>query len=287
MNRDLKSDIRFKLDDLQLLEACELVSRVSPSSLTSSIVSQAKRLESNFRSKLRTIEQYEVGEAQLRDSLAYIINQKKEHDLANVYRAIVNEILLENRLFLFMASSPKDYDGLQINFEYDSIKEVFESSSNPTQFSFSNPVLASTIDSFVKNINRLNPTIIHFSGHAGKKGVLFNDANNTGEIISGEIFTKLFETFQAGIELVFLNACYSAEQAKQLSKSVKYVVGMNYSITDNTAVKFSESFYSSVFNSSPIAYEKAFKQALLKIKSTEVSEAEIPEMWINGKRMYI
>ena len=46
------------------------------------------------------------------------------------------------------------------------------------------------------------------------------------QLVETTILARLFEIFQDSVECVFLNACYSAEQAEAISQHIPYVIGM-------------------------------------------------------------
>ena len=166
---------------------------------------------------------------------------------------------------LFIAASPKDLDNLQVMFEYATIKNVWFSSINRDKFLFKDPVLAATIDSMVDAIETSRPGVIHFSGHAGKKGKILSDRDNNAELIPTVILERYFKSFHNGIDCVFLNAFYSVEQAAVISKHSKYVIGMNCPIGDDAAIIFSDAFYRCLFNDNDLDYKKAFERGCIKL----------------------
>ena len=58
------------------------------------------------------------------------------------------------------------------------------------------------------------------------------------EIVPSDALSKIFELLSGKVSLVFLNACYSEEQAKAISKHIDFVIGMSKAISDEAARKF-------------------------------------------------
>ncbi len=102
------------------------------------------------------------------------------------------------------------------------------------------------------------PEIVHFCGHGtGDRGLVLE--NDLGEIqlVSAESLADLFQLFDAKIECVVLNACYSEVQAEAIYEHINCVVGMNQEIEDEAAIKFAVGFYDAL--GAGRGYEDAFK----------------------------
>ncbi|MDB4921827.1 CHAT domain-containing protein [Mucilaginibacter sp.] len=288
---DLKTELLSKFTDISIHEAIFGVYAALPSNkFMIGLKAQSKTLEKDYKSKLITRDVYIVESENLRSSLFFLIDELNDADLKKVFIQVVKNVdggnpSNENKSILFIAASPKDLDNLQIAFEYAAIKNVLVSSIDRDKFLFEDPVLAATIDAMVDAINISKPAIIHFSGHAGKKGIILSDRDNNAELIPTGILDNYFGTFHNGIDCVFLNACYSVEQATAISKHVKYVVGMNCPIGDDAAIIFSEAFYRCLFNDNDLNYKKAFKQACIKLQLKAVEECTTPDLWGNGEKI--
>lgn len=288
---DIKTELIGKLADFSIHEAVLAVYAVMPANkLMVSLKGQSKALERDYNSMLLSRADYNVESEKLRQGLSYVIDRLTEADLKKVFVAVVQgdangDEPHNGKTMLFIAASPKDLDNLQITFEYALIKDTLVASANRDKFVFKDPVLAATIDSMVDAINTSKPAIIHFSGHAGRKGVVLSDRDNKAELIPTAILDRYFSTFDTGTDCVFLNACYSAEQAAVISKYAKYVIGMNCPFGDEAAITFSEAFYRCLFNDNALDYEKAFKQARVKLQLRANEESSTPEIWKNRKNV--
>jgi hypothetical protein len=284
----LALELRSKLSELPLNDAILLVNSVVPYNIFSINLKALSRNNENDHSEFAITDAvYETKQVNLRKSLFYLLDQLKVPELEAVLKKlqILDPTLNSQKIFLYLAASPSDLAGLQTENEYAAIQRVLGSSVNKQSFEFKNPVFATTIDEMVNYINIYKPNIIHFSGHAGRNGIVLSNSNNEAEIIPTSILDNYFGTFNNKIDCVFLNACYSAKQAATISRHVGYVVGMNYPIGDETAILFSESFYRGIFNDNDLDYEKAFKQAKIKIKLRQTKASNIPEIWREGGKI--
>ena len=65
-----------------------------------------------------------------------------------------------------------------------------------------------------------------------------------GVLISAKWLMTLFEN-KKDIQLLFLNACYSADQISELknSKKIKYIIGNEGEISEYSATEFASIFY--------------------------------------------
>ncbi len=168
---------------------------------------------------------------------------------------------------LFFGANPFNTGKLNLEKEYAKIAKQLEDKGARDRLELKSE-FCTDLESFQEKTNDFRPNIIHFAGHGSDsngeletfgRGVKFDiDKLNTGLIfhesgygaavlISDDTLDYNFETFieadKIPIEVIVLNACYSANQAIVLSKRVKYVVGVNNSIADEASIHFSSGFY--------------------------------------------
>ena len=99
------------------------------------------------------------------------------------------------------------------------------------------------------------PNIVHFYGHGtGEEGLVFRDQKIDTDALSG-----LFKLFKKHLECVVLNGCYSQVQANEIVKHIRYVIGMNQALIDDTAIAFSRGFYQALGYG--LSYERAYEFA--------------------------
>lgn len=124
-----------------------------------------------------------------------------------------------------------------------------------------------------QEIIRERPQIVHFSGHGRSSKPVASDPNDpfaepqpgeTGGLLlvnpSGDglfpapaaalafMFKGMVEQQGIPLSVVFLNACYSGEQAEAISKHIPFVIGTSDAVLDDAAWVFSKGFYFSLAN---------------------------------------
>lgn len=101
-------------------------------------------------------------------------------------------------------------------------------------------------DDLILHVRSYLPNVIHFSGHGGNRGITLADDRGGAKVVSGEQLRSFL--FDRGIDLLVLNACYSARQAEATVGAVRAVVGTAAPVNDIPARKFAVAFYRSLGN---------------------------------------
>ena len=124
---------------------------------------------------------------------------------------------------------------------------------------------------------RINPTIVHFSGHGSEIGkVILEDDHGESVEVPPKALSNLFGLFSERIKCVVLNACFSENQAKAIAQHIEYVIGMNEEISDEAAIRFATSFYHGLgFGRT---YEYAFNLGINALEFLDVDEEYIPQL---------
>jgi hypothetical protein len=184
------------------------------------------------------------------------------------------------RKILFMKANPQDTVPLNLDGELRKVKDALESSTLRDKFELITEE-AVQIHTITKALQKHKPDIVHFSGHGtGAEGLAVEDASGNVEMFPTEGLDRLFKLFKKTTQCVVLNACYASEQAKVISEHGVYVTGMNNTVKDKAAGDFSLGFYQSLFEGED--FEFAFQIAIVNI-SGNLSDANTPEMWLDGK----
>ncbi|MCP4698290.1 MAG: CHAT domain-containing protein [Gammaproteobacteria bacterium] len=90
------------------------------------------------------------------------------------------------------------------------------------------------------------PCIVHFAGHGEDSGLIFNDAEGYAQTVPPAALTELFRLFRGQVECVVLNACWSDIQARAIHRHISVVAGMTQSVGDESALRFTEGFYTAL-----------------------------------------
>jgi Effector-associated domain 11/CHAT domain len=198
---------------------------------------------------------------------------------------------------LFLASNPSNTGKLQLDKEfrklYQSLKEGNEMYDLEVEW-------AITASDLQRVVLKHRPSIIHFSGHGETSktekvsgtgsivktktipaGIVLQDAMGQSHLVSGVALAGLFGIClrKFSIDMVVLNACHSEEQAMAIAKvGISYVVGMNTSVNDETAIEFSTGLYRGIATEGG-DYEFAFDLAKNNIMLMGLDGDNIPVLY--------
>jgi Tfp pilus assembly protein PilF len=142
---------------------------------------------------------------------------------------------------MFISAMPKDHDYLdQVNLEINSISNDIFEGLNIEQHDYVTHVIQYIDRDTITDIFGFEPDIVHFTGHGTNHGLVLQD----GDSISAKWLKTLFEN-KKDIQLLFLNACYSADQISELLqlKNIKYIIGNEGEISEYSATDFASIFY--------------------------------------------
>ena len=207
----------------------------------------------------------------------YITNQYVNPDQEENKAATKQKIL-------FLSANPMDTDRLQIDREYRTIQKRLESSSQRTAFELLNPSLSVTVEDLIKAMNQ-KPEIVHFTGHGGGEGILITNALNEAQMMPTSAVKRLFGQHQDSTRLIILNACYSAEQAEEVSKFGIYVVGMHDVADDSESISFAGGLYSGLGEGKNV--KQAFVDAMIIIETYYPNSSLKPEIWYEGEKLVL
>lgn len=209
----------------------------------------------------------------------------------------------ENIVVLFLASNPSDTAKMELEKEFARVSRIMQDCNYAVKLVSE---WALTTDSLQSAILKHKPRIIHFSGHGlgstttqldsthpiksetrglslrneDQGGIILQDANGKSHLVKGQALEQMFAIFSRyfPIDAVILNACYSEEQAKGISKYVKFVIGMNKAIEDQSALEFSNGFYMSMAMQYDI--QLSFELAKNKIHLAGLPGHDIPVIFM-------
>lgn len=191
---------------------------------------------------------------------------------------------------LFLASNPDIYlndkagdayqqEKLKLDKEAREIHDAIQKSLKRDSINFQTRWAIRVADLF-QYINEVNPTIIHFSGHGTENGdLVFQDNNDNPKLVSIENIVEMINASSDDVRLVTFNNCFSSSLAEAVVENVEAAIGMNSSIGDKAAIIFSSQLYSSI--GFGLSLEKAFQQAIVSLKLTEIPEDNTPQLFVN------
>ncbi|HEU5376412.1 MAG TPA: CHAT domain-containing protein [Ktedonobacteraceae bacterium] len=179
---------------------------------------------------------------------------------------------------LFLAANPASTNRLAIDEEMRAIEQKIRTSEYRDVLVFQSN-WAVRPDDLLQLLNQHRPQIVHFSGHGSQTGLCL--AGNDGQqirLVTTQALAALFKTLKDNIRLVFLNACYSQEQALALVTTIDCVIGMKESIRDEAAAIFASSFYRAIGFGRSI--QEAFDQGRTALLLEGIPEEDIPELLV-------
>lgn len=88
------------------------------------------------------------------------------------------------------------------------------------------------------------PQVLHFSGHGAVNGeIIFETQDGQRAPMPPRALANILAPFRSLLRLVFLNACYSQQQAIGIVESVDCCIGMSQAVEDVVALTFAQAFY--------------------------------------------
>lgn len=175
---------------------------------------------------------------------------------------------------LILTANPKNTDRLRLDEEVREIQAALDQSKNRDQFEIMTR-WAVRVDDLQPILLDHTPDIVHFSGHGGgSQGLALENELGQMQLVSSTALAGLFQLFKANVTCVFLNACYSEEQATAIHQHINCVVGMNQAIGDRAAIKFAKGFYRAL--STGRSYQDAFDFGCNAIDLQGIPESSTP-----------
>ena len=165
---------------------------------------------------------------------------------------------------LFLAANPHDATSLNLAREVREITEKVRASDYRDRLDLISRWAVRPSD-LMQHIYADQPFILHFSGHGTKTNeLILEDDNGNSKPVSKDALHALFDSLHGKIRVVFLNACFSREQAEAICDNIECAIGMGSAVPDKTSIVFSAAFYRAIgFGQSVQAAFDQAKAALL------------------------
>ncbi len=186
---------------------------------------------------------------------------------------------------LVMISSPIDYPRLQIEREWDKLKEAFQDLEYRGLAQLER-LEEATLDALQKRLQNGEYHIFHFIGHGvfdrkSQDGLLIlENEDESGDPVNGERLGILLHDHPS-LRLALLNACEGARgdgcntftglAQRFVQQGLPAVIAMQFPVSDETAITLSHVFYETLAKGHPV--DAALTEAR-KAVFTQVNEAE-------------
>lgn len=161
-------------------------------------------------------------------------------------------------IVLFLAANPKSVSQLKLEKEREAITDELRGTPGHGEIEF-RALGAATVHEVMRELNHIQPAVLHFSGHSNSEGIALEDEDGLVNIVRPEALAAMVQSTAPSIKAALLNSCYSQAQAGVLREQIGCVIGMEGGIPDDAARNFAVAFYralghrGSVFN----AFEQA------------------------------
>jgi hypothetical protein len=184
---------------------------------------------------------------------------------------------MKKHTILFLAANPSDTDPLALDREARSIHKELEQSGHRDRFQLETRWAAEPLD-LLRELRRLKPTVVHYSGHGGQHGLFFQGPEGRARVVSTEALETTFGAAGASVRVVVLNACYSDVHAAALLAHVDCVVGTGGPIGDDAARSFAAGFYGGLGERESVA--AAYRQgcAAISLEAGAASSARVRDV---------
>lgn len=186
---------------------------------------------------------------------------------------------------LFLASDPRGVGKLQMEQEFVKIQSQLGDNFR-IKIAFE-----PRADTLTKVLLDERPNIVHFSGHGteemegfNKAGIILQDRDRDPFIVPGPALKNMFRLLRKRIDIqvVLLNACVTQEQAKVISETGCYAIGMADEIPDNMAISFAGGFYLGLAENAddiPFAFEMAKNSLMME----GIGDEHLPQLYKDGE----
>jgi hypothetical protein len=178
---------------------------------------------------------------------------------------------------LFLAANPATTNHLAIDEEMRAIEQKVRAADHRDVLVFQS-AWAVRPDDLLQLLNQHRPQIVHFRGHGSHAGLSLTGNDGQERVVSTQALRALFTTLKDQIRLVFLNACYSQEQAQALATTIDCVVGMQQSVRDDAAAIFASAFYRALGFGRSI--QEAFDQGRTALLLEGIPEEDVPVLLV-------
>lgn len=182
---------------------------------------------------------------------------------------------------LLCGSQPKKTGDIDLLKEYEILEETIRSSPLFHLRSRYNI----TLDIFNTILSDFKPNILHLSAHGNKDEILFQDRNRELNPIKIDSIAGMIDIHNRNktdddiLYGIILSSCQSAKDAMKLAKKVLFVIAMSDEILVDSAIEFSEGFYSGLKSGKSI--QDAFELGIALIEDEE--QKRIPQLLPKNK----
>jgi len=141
------------------------------------------------------------------------------------------------------AADARTHGRLDLKREHDQIERALGMGKRKWEWL---PVTHTDPDRFNETLRKCRPSIVHFSGHGGRAGICLESDEHVQVTMTPEQLAMAMQRYGPTVEVVVLNACFSATHVAALLEHVDCVISIERGIGDEAAIAFSQVFYRDV-----------------------------------------
>lgn len=192
-------------------------------------------------------------------------------------------------VILFLGANPFKSLALELDREVTEVSEGLKRFGKRDAFDFRAKIHVTPADlqRMLLEASGYKPRFVHFAGNAVVdhpdygSGVIFEDDKGQPRTVSGEVLAMIFRQFPS-VECVFLNTCDSGPSALAIGKHLRYAIGMNARVFDESAIVFAVAFYEAIAGGNDVPF--AFEFARTRLLTEQYPEqASIPVLVTDGQ----
>jgi hypothetical protein len=179
---------------------------------------------------------------------------------------------------LFLSANPWTTSRILVDEEAREIFERLREGPYRDHFELQKHTATRPID-LQKLLLLYEPHIVHFSGHGSKREkLILGSTPGRGKTVDRDGLASVFALYKEHLQLVFLNACFTQEQARSICKGIDYSIGTGRGIGDKGGVAFAGAFYRALGFGKSI--KTAFESAKAELGLTKVPRTQGIELYV-------
>jgi len=170
--------------------------------------------------------------------------------LSNMKKFIEISALKDQKIILFICSSPTDKNLLDFGKEFNEIQEALDDSSDKANYSIR---IQTSVErtKLAKILEKRRPDILHISLHGSPtNGLYFQDQAGNAAPMSAEEWNDILklQTLIHRPEIIVLSACNSAQHAQVAKPFCNFVAGTKTVFPEKAGVIYAREFYNFLFS---------------------------------------
>jgi hypothetical protein len=173
---------------------------------------------------------------------------------------------------LYLGSDPQGK--LELRGQADQIEEILVDSGTG-RFKFV-AVFDVTTETIFEELNRHQPTIVHFAGKQNGGNVLIRTPGGGATTIPDVALAGLLQSLDSNVALVVLDTCKSLRCAGAVAEVVDFSIGVASDIYDDDAITYYNAFYRALAAGKSVWSACGQAGAALKFKETD--QRQIPQL---------